>query len=274
MSMSVARTTVSSVRALHTSSRLLADQSPSSTSTAASLGFSDYSNRTRKLPSIPIAPSSKQNLLRPRTSNPKTGVNADTKNPISPRDGGGQGRDPRSAKRHPGEYGTEQERQRRKRQDRSPVQASLNKARQDRQQSTGDGEGGDEFFVATPSRGRGNAGAGGKGNKMKKVDLDLDSVNVNVNVPSVRARTPRGSSSNDKRTKSAAPRVKEKRVAEVEDRSPAGIFGRMSLLLPVRRGAREAERSVWADGLKPDQGQYQSQPLAISIHSLLVLVLR
>lgn len=260
MSISIARTTARSARALHTSTRLLADSNSSSTSTstAASLGFSDYSNRTRKLPSIPIAPSSKQNLLRPRTSNAKSGVNADnlSDQPTS-REGGVQGRDPRNAKRHPGEYGTEQERQRRKRQDRSPVQASLIKARQDRQQSTEGGEGGDEFFVSTPSRGRGNAGQGGKGNKMKKVDLDLSSVNVNV--PSTRARAPRGSASgsNDKRTK-AAPRVKEKRVAEVEDRSPAGIFGRMSLLFPVRRGAREAERSIWADGLKPDQGQFQS----------------
>lgn len=257
--MSIARTTIRSARALHTSTRLLADSNPSSPS--SSLGFSDYSNRTRKLPSIPISPSSKQNLLRPTRSDPNVKSQQSQSN-LGQREGGVRGRDPRNAKRHPGEFAVEQDRQRKKRQDRSPVQASLNKARQDRQQSAEGGEGGDEFFVATPSRGRANVG--GKGNKMKKVDLDLASVSISSGVgagatasPGARTRTPRGSGSNDRRPK-VAPRPKE-RVAEVEDRSPAGIFGRMSLLFPIRRGAREAERSVWAENMKPDEGEFQSR---------------
>jgi len=41
-----------------------------------------------------------------------------------------------------------------------------------------------------------------------------------------------------------------------DDRSTEGIFGRASLLFPLRMGARSAEQSVWAEGMKLEDGTF------------------
>lgn len=268
----VTRSTMRGVRALHTSARILNESSSSS------LGFGDYSDRTRKLPTIPISASSQRNVVKSRPQDQGTATVTGTKSDDQQRagrqgqrqrPGQGQGRDGQREGGNRQPHGPPG--QRKKRQDRSPIQASLDKTRQTQsgdqfplypKSSQSGEEQGDDFFGDYTSR---SNPARGRGSNLKKVDLDISAVNL----PSTnRLRTPRSSSSTntkrnnnnnktpeaDKRS-SAPPRVKAKPVAEVEDRSPAGLFGRMSLLFPVRRGAREAESSIWANGMKPDEGK-------------------
>lgn len=236
----------SSLRCLHTTARLCNESSSSTppASSGSSLGFGDYTGRTRKLPTIPISPSSQRNVLKSRA--PKANPTAEASKPASPQGQGETGR-----KRAP------QDRQ--KRQGRSPIQASVRQARETSKTSEAS-VGEEDFFgehvTATPR----NRGSG-----LKKVNMDMDFAtpsSFSKSTSNSRGQRNGRASTLSPRTTSANKRdgeVKERRarapiVPEVEDRSPEGIFGRASLLFPVRRGAREAERSIWSENFQPVDG--------------------
>lgn len=219
----------SSLRYIHTTARTCDETNPSQ-SQPSRLGFGDYTGRTRVLPAIPISPSSKRNVLKSRFPGSSPALNQQT----SPRTRG-EGRRP-------------QEKQRR--QARSPVQASIRQLEAQEQSSV---EGEEEFFVGNDDK----AASRSKGAGLKSVDMDFAAPSP---VKSSSARGRRATSSKERTVREKRPRAPRPVEPEVEDRSPEGIFGRASLLFPVRRGAREAERSVWAENLQPAEGTYLPVP--------------
>lgn len=274
------RTSLRPLRALHTSARLLSESgssgsssSKSKTSASASaptpdLGFSDYTGRTRKLPPLPIPASSQRNVLKLRQSQPASSTQADGQSSERSRGKNG-GQDRRAAGQRQGQVQGQGQGERRKRQDRSPIQASLNRVRQalaPRPSLTIEGgehrngaETEDFFEGSVPTTRTRPAPSAAN---MKAVDLGADVTPVKIPVKTVKkgSRNP----TNDRRAKdkgpvvarpSQRPKVAREQITEVEDRSPEGIFGRTSLLFPVRKGAREPERSIWAEGFKPEQGK-------------------
>jgi hypothetical protein len=256
--MSIPRQAIRSLRALHTSSRLLND-APTATPNPKSLGFGDYTGRTRSLPTIDIPASSRRNV----------GMNRSPKNETKPKDQrqarpagpNASGRNP-EARKFP-----EEKNRRQSKSPLKPVQA---------QQST---EGGDEFFTMSGDIASGSKSRPTKDNRktsMDVVDIDfnLESISANANANKARpkrgTRTTAASGSRKNQTQGEARGSKGRSTGSEpakreDDRSSEGIFGRASLLFPLRMGARSAEQSVWAEGMKSEDGTF------IPLFSLLLL---
>lgn len=90
-----------------------------------------------------------------------------------------------------------------------------------------------------PNPNRANAS---RGRKQARVEMSAPS-----GVPFERRSKTAGRS-----VKRATPRVF---VARVVDASPAGLFGRVSMLNPVRRGARDLRGTLGAEGVEEAEGQ-------------------
>lgn len=237
----IARNVSRSARALHTSARLFNDAPASSSSASSSgsaLGFGDYTGRVRNLPTLKISATSRQNVIKPKAKGQTEASGAGAGGSSD-----GKGVSAEGNRKRGGQP------ERRKRQDRSPLQSQARARGGQAAPAGAAAEEGDDFFdpvtVAATARSR-PAG-------LKKVDVDFNPVNVKV-----ASKGRRSTNTNEKKpARGRAPReARAPQAVEVEDRSPEGIFGRASLLFPVRRGARDAESSVWAEGVKPEQGMF------------------
>lgn len=263
------------VKALHTTSRLLADTPTSSPPTGKSLGFGDYSGRTRKLPTIEIPATSRMNPLKQRSQQPRSDSNSNpSSRPRQARKPEGQVQSQQNGSRPPRERNQAQGQgqgarkfpeERNKRQSRSPL-AAATKTHAESDSSAPAAAEGDEFFTSDAELGF-RPKSKPKSN-LAAVDVAFDSESVSLPMAKTRNRGNRnatGSSSSSSVRKGpgagAGAATKEKRksvqapvLRQADDRSAEGIFGRSSLLFPIRRGAREAERSIWAEGMKSEDG--------------------
>jgi hypothetical protein len=129
----------------------------------------------------------------------------------------------------------------------------------------GNGDGDGEFFTHTEEiTGAGEGvGSGSRKTTMDAVDIEF---NPDTAVPTRQIKSRGGRNVNaastssgsgkkvrgEKRSTGSAPATRE------DDRSSEGIFGRASLLFPLRRGARQAEQSVWAEGMKAEDGMFHT----------------
>jgi len=95
---------------------------------------------------------------------------------------------------------------------------------------------------------------------MDAVDIDFKPEQISANSDSRSKRNTRTASSSrksqgDARGQKGGARSTGSEPAKREnDRSTEGIFGRASLLFPMRMGARQAEQSIWAEGMKSEDG--------------------
>jgi hypothetical protein len=232
--MSFPRQAVRSLRSLHTTSRI-SNETP-----AKSLGFGDYTGRTRSLPTIDIPASSRRDVGSKRPTI-KLDTKSNEKRP--PRTGNAKAA---GARKFPEDKN--------RRQSKSPLQPATT-------------EGGDEFFTMsadTPSSSK-SKGQGKKDSRktsMDVVDIDFkpEQISANSNARSKRntrtassSRKPQGEARGQKggaRSTGSEPAKRE------NDTSTEGIFGRASLLFPMRMGARQAEQSIWAEGMKSEDGKF------------------
>jgi hypothetical protein len=118
----------------------------------------------------------------------------------------------------------------------------------------------------TPSSSK-TKGQGKKDNRktsMDVVDIDFkpEQISANSNSNSRSKRNTRTASSSRKpqgeaRGQKGGARSTGSEPAKREnDTSTEGIFGRASLLFPMRMGARQAEQSIWAEGMKSEDGTF------------------
>jgi hypothetical protein len=232
--MSFPRQAVRSLRSIHTTARVF-NETP-----AKSLGFGDYTGRTRSLPTIDIPASSRRDVGSKRPTI-KLDTKSNEKRP--PRTGNAKAA---GARKFPEDKN--------RRQSKSPLQPATT-------------EGGDEFFTMsadTPSSSK-TKGQGKKDNRktsMDVVDIDFkpEQISANSNARSKRntrtassSRKPQGEARGQKggaRSTGSEPAKRE------NDTSTEGIFGRASLLFPMRMGARQAEQSIWAEGMKSEDGKF------------------
>jgi hypothetical protein len=236
--MSFPRQAVRSIRSLHTTSRIF-NETP-----AKSLGFGDYTGRTRSLPTIDIPASSRRDVGSKRPTI-KLDTKSNEKRP--PRIGNAKAA---GARKFPEDKN--------RRQSKSPLQPATT-------------EGGDEFFTMsadTPSSSK-SKGQGKKDNRktsMDVVDIDFkpEQISANSTSNSRSKRNTRTASSSRKpqgeaRGQKGGARSTGSEPAKREnDTSTEGIFGRASLLFPMRMGARQAEQSIWAEGMKSEDGTFLS----------------
>jgi hypothetical protein len=234
--MSFPRQAVRSLRSIHTTARVL-NETP-----AKSLGFGDYTGRTRSLPTIDIPASSRRDVGSKRPTI-KLDTKSNEKRP--PRTGNAKAA---GARKFPEDKN--------RRQSKSPLQPATT-------------EGGDEFFTMstdTPSSSK-SKGQGKKDNRktsMDVVDIDFkpEQISANSNSNSRSKRNTRTASSSRKpqgeaRGQKGGARSTGSEPAKREnDTSTEGIFGRASLLFPMRMGARQAEQSIWAEGMKSEDGKF------------------
>jgi len=234
--MSIPRQAIRSLRSLHTSARL-SDAPP----TAAKLGFGDYSGRTRSLPTIDIPASSRRDVgKRP----PKIETKSNDQKPPRPANSKAVG-----GRRFPED--------KTRRQSKSPLRPA-------QPQQTAEG---DEFFTMTadsPSSSSSKSKSkpkkdGRKG--MDVVDIDFNPEQLANSRTKKNTRTTNDSGSGSRKAQGEGRGQKGRStgsepVKREDDRSSEGIFGRASLLFPVRMGARSAEGSVWAEGMKSEDGTF------------------
>jgi hypothetical protein len=116
----------------------------------------------------------------------------------------------------------------------------------------------------TPSSSK-TKGQGKKDNRktsMDVVDIDFKPEQISANSKSRSKRNTRTASSSRKpqgeaRGQKGGARSTGSEPAKREnDTSTEGIFGRASLLFPMRMGARQAEQSIWAEGMKSEDGKF------------------
>jgi hypothetical protein len=232
--MSFPRQAVRSLRSIHTTARVF-NETP-----AKSLGFGDYTGRTRSLPTIDIPASSRRDVGSKRPTI-KLDTKSNEKRP--PRTGNAKAA---GARKFPEDKN--------RRQSKSPLQPATT-------------EGGDEFFTMsadTPSSSK-TKGQGKKDNRktsMDVVDIDFKPEQISANSKSRSKRNTRTASSSRKpqgeaRGQKGGARSTGSEPAKREnDTSTEGIFGRASLLFPMRMGARQAEQSIWAEGMKSEDGKF------------------
>jgi hypothetical protein len=232
--MSFPRQAVRSLRSIHTTARVF-NETP-----AKSLGFGDYTGRTRSLPTIDIPASSRRDVGSKRPTI-KLDTKSNEKRP--PRTGNAKAA---GARKFPEDKN--------RRQSKSPLNPATT-------------EGGDEFFTMsadTPSSSK-TKGQGKKDNRktsMDVVDIDFKPEQISANSKSRSKRNTRTASSSRKpqgeaRGQKGGARSTGSEPAKREnDTSTEGIFGRASLLFPMRMGARQAEQSIWAEGMKSEDGKF------------------
>ena len=230
--MSFQRQAIRSIRSLHTTSRICSE------APAKSLGFGDYTGRTRSLPTIDIPASSRRDVGSKRPII-KLDTKSNEKRP--PRTGNAKAQ---GARKFPEDKN--------RRQSKSPLSPATT-------------EGGDEFFTMSADSGSSSKpkGSGKKDNRktsMDVVDIDFKPEQISANSNSRSKRSPRTASSSRKpqgeaRGQKGGARSTGSEPAKREnDRTTEGIFGRASLLFPMRMGARQAEQSIWAEGMKSEDG--------------------
>ena len=233
--MSFQRQAVRSIRSLHTTSRIF-NETP-----AKSLGFGDYTGRTRSLPTIDIPASSRRDVGGKRPT-----IRLDTKSNSRP------ARSPNAKVQGARKFPEEKNR----RQSKSPLNPTTI-------------EGGDEFFTmsadsASSSKPTGQGKKDNRKTSMDVVDIDFKPEQISAKSNSRSKRSPRTASSSRKpqgetRGQKGGARSTGSEPAKREnDRSTEGIFGRASLLFPMRMGARQAEQSIWAEGMKSEDGTFLS----------------
>jgi hypothetical protein len=234
--MSFPRQAVRSLRSIHTTARVF-NETP-----AKSLGFGDYTGRTRSLPTIDIPASSRRDVGSKRPTI-KLDTKSNEKRP--PRTGNAKAA---GARKFPEDKN--------RRQSKSPLNPATT-------------EGGDEFFTMsadTPSSSK-TKGQGKKDNRktsMDVVDIDFkpEQISANSNSNSRPKRNTRTASSSRKTQgeargqKGGARSTGSEPAKRENDTSTEGIFGRASLLFPMRMGARQAEQSIWAEGMKSEDGTF------------------
>ena len=239
------RQAIRSIRTLHTTSRVFSD-APSK-----SLGFGDYTGRTRSLPTIDIPASSRMNVGR-RHAKPDASANqkgATQNGPRQPRvhTGGADSRAP-GARKFP--------EKRERRLSKSPLvqNAKAVETAQAEQMGEGEGEGVDEFFTMS-----GDTSGSSSRKQMDVVDIDFSperqiSTKSRTNTKTRKGKGGVAAGSSSKRDTKGGRSTGSEPAKREDDRSPEGIFGRASLLFPLRRGARLAEQSIWAEGMKSEDG--------------------
>jgi hypothetical protein len=240
------RQAIRSIRTLHTTSRILSDTPPKS------LGFGDYTGRTRSLPTIDIPASSRLNV-----GGRKNKLNTENKPNTNPKVSAKGG--PRQASAALG--GRKFPEKREKRTSKSPlVQTSKSLEAKEGQ---GEGEGNEEFFTMSGD----STGTGSSSRKqMDTVDIDFSPERLSSLKSRTKTRNGHGkgkggvaagstsSSKTGKRDTKGGKSAGSEPAKREDDRSSEGIFGRVSLLFPLRRGARLAEQSIWAEGMKSEDG--------------------
>jgi hypothetical protein len=270
------RQALRNARAIHTTTRLLADTPAPS---PKSLGFGDYSGRTRSLPTIKIPATGRLNTLKerqprstapsdrpqregqgpreskPRTRSPPSDRRQDNPNAPQARTAQAGPWSPRDKSAGPGQQGARKfPEQRNKRQSRSPLAATSKSGSGENDTSTAEG---DDFFGSEVDVGTGSRGSTPKSkSNLSSINIAFDSEPAPTGFKARGGRNATSSSSTRKpnSTRERRSSVQAPVQREADDRSAEGIFGRASLLFPVRRGAREAERSIWAEGMKPEDG--------------------